>query len=115
MCIFFTFIDSTLLSPYCVFSRCCCPVTPSSLPYTAPSLPYTAPSLPPLNWSYSFPSLSSPLSKAFIDDLKASVEYVIANPSAPQGNAAIYGMTSSLPPGPVNDLLKIYNDVILKL
>lgn len=31
------------------------------------------------------------------------------------GNAAIYGMTSALPPGPVNELLKTYNDVVLKL
>jgi hypothetical protein len=80
------------------------------------SLAAVVPFLPPLSLILHLLYLhSSPLSKAFIDDLKASVEYVIANPSAPQGNAAIYGMTSSLPPGPVNDLLKIYNDVILKL
>ena len=51
----------------------------------------------------------------FLDDLKSCVEEVIANPMKAEGNAAIYGMTSSLPPGPVNDLLKIYNDVIFKL
>ena len=53
--------------------------------------------------------------QAFLDDLRACVEEVIANPGAAEGNAAIYGMTSSLPPGPVNDLLKVYNDVIFKL
>lgn len=53
--------------------------------------------------------------QAFLDDLRACVEEVIANPGAAHGNAAIYGMTSSLPPGPVNDLLKVYNDVIFKL
>ena len=29
------------------------------------------------------------------------------------GNAAVYGMTESLPPGPVNELLKSYNDILL--
>jgi len=29
------------------------------------------------------------------------------------GNAAIYGMAASLPPGPINELLKAYNDVML--
>ena len=53
--------------------------------------------------------------QAFLDDLRACVEEVITNPAAAEGNAAIYGMTSSLPPGPVNDLLKVYNDVIFKL
>jgi len=51
----------------------------------------------------------------FLDDLRASVEEIISSPNKAEGNAAIYGMTSSLPPGPVNDLLKIYNDVIFKL
>ena len=65
----------------------------------------------------SHPSLYSPFPhhQPFLDDLRACVNDVLSNPSAPQGNAAIYGMTSSLPPGPVNDLLKVYNDVILKL
>jgi hypothetical protein len=31
-----------------------------------------------------------------------------------EGTAAIYGMTSALPAGPVKELLKVYNDVILK-
>jgi sphinganine-1-phosphate aldolase len=51
----------------------------------------------------------------FLEDLRASVEEIISSPNKAEGNAAIYGMTSSLPPGPVNDLLKIYNDVIFKL
>ncbi|KAJ1410668.1 pyridoxal phosphate-dependent transferase [Ochromonadaceae sp. CCMP2298] len=46
----------------------------------------------------------------FLADLKASVEEALANPDASGGNAAIYGMTSALPPGPVNELLKVYND-----
>ena len=49
-----------------------------------------------------------------LSDLKLSVEEVKANPNK-GGKAAIYGMTSSLPAGPVNDLLKIYNDVVLKV
>lgn len=51
----------------------------------------------------------------FVADLRAAVEEVRANPNPKAGNAAIYGMTSSLPPGPVNELLKVYNDVVLKM
>ena len=29
-------------------------------------------------------------------------------------NAAIYGMASTLPPGPINEMLKTYTDVVLK-
>ena len=50
-----------------------------------------------------------------LKDLADSVHEVRENPNAKGGNAAIYGMTSSLPAGPVNELLKIYNDVVLKL
>ena len=31
------------------------------------------------------------------------------------GKAAIYGMASGMPTGPVNELLKVYNDVVLKI
>jgi len=31
------------------------------------------------------------------------------------GKAAIYGMASGMPSGPVNELLKVYNDVVLKI
>ena len=50
-----------------------------------------------------------------LTDLAQSVKEVRDNPDANQGKAAIYGMTSSLPSGPVNELLKVYNDVVLKL
>lgn len=51
----------------------------------------------------------------FLSDLKLSVKEVIeAGPNVKGGNAAIYGATAALPPGPVNELLKVYNDVILK-
>ena len=33
--------------------------------------------------------------------------------SKKEGKAAVYGMASSLPAGPVNELLKVYNDVVL--
>lgn len=49
----------------------------------------------------------------FLDDLKevaASIEWDNAKPT---GNAAIYGMAASLPPGPVNELLRLYHDVLL--
>lgn len=51
----------------------------------------------------------------FIKDLKDSVQEVLSNPGMKGGNAAIYGMTSALPSGPVNELLKVYNDVVLKV
>jgi len=50
-----------------------------------------------------------------LDDLKKSVAEVKSDPMKKSGTAAIYGMTSSLPAGPVNDMLKIYNDVVLKV
>jgi sphinganine-1-phosphate aldolase len=53
--------------------------------------------------------------KEFLADLLASAEYVQNNPNIKGGNAAIYGMTSALPSGPVNELLKVYNDVVLKV
>jgi sphinganine-1-phosphate aldolase len=53
--------------------------------------------------------------KEFLDDLQQSVAEVRANPGEKTTNAALYGATSSLPSGPVNDILKVYNDVILKL
>lgn len=54
----------------------------------------------------------------FLDDLKDSVAKVKAAMAAGakvDGKAAIYGMTSGLPSGPVNSLLRAYNDVVLKL
>jgi hypothetical protein len=40
---------------------------------------------------------------------------VLANPGEKGGKAAIYGLTTSLPAGPVNEMLKVYNDVVLKV
>lgn len=51
----------------------------------------------------------------FLADLAASVAEVRANPQEKSSNAALYGVASSLPPGPVADILKVYNDVVLKL
>ena len=51
----------------------------------------------------------------FLKDLKESTQEVLDNPNEKGGNAAIYGLTSALPPGPVNELLKVYNDVVLKV
>lgn len=49
----------------------------------------------------------------FLSDLREAVLAVQKDPAV-KGNAAIYGMTSALPSGPVNELLKVYNDVVLK-
>lgn len=51
-----------------------------------------------------------------ISNLRTCVEELRANPNAQkQGAAAIYGLTSSLPAGPVNEIMKIYNDVFLNV
>ena len=54
----------------------------------------------------------------FLSDLKESVESArmsIAQGEKTEGKAAIYGMTSGMPTGPINELLKVYNDVVLKI
>lgn len=53
--------------------------------------------------------------KELLKDLAECVELVRSDPKASHGTAAIYGMTSFLPNGPVNDILKAYNDVVLKV
>jgi glutamate/tyrosine decarboxylase-like PLP-dependent enzyme len=52
----------------------------------------------------------------FIDDLQSVVDEVLeeGDDGKLEGNAAIYGMSGSMPPGPVNELLCCYTDVILK-
>jgi hypothetical protein len=51
----------------------------------------------------------------FLADLKLAVEEVTSRPSMnkKEGKAAIYGMASSMPAGPINEILKVYNDVVL--
>ena len=51
----------------------------------------------------------------FLEDLAESVAEVRANPGEKSSSAALYGATSALPPGPVADVLKVYNDVVLNL
>ena len=52
----------------------------------------------------------------FVDDLTDVVAEVHeeGNDGKLTGNAAVYGMSGSMPPGPVNELLCCYTDVILK-
>lgn len=51
----------------------------------------------------------------FLDDLRAAVASVAASPrsDAVEGSAAIYGMASSMPAGPVTTVLQIYTDIQL--
>ena len=51
----------------------------------------------------------------FLKDLQESINEVAKIPadSKKEGKAAVYGMASALPAGPVNELLKVYNDVVL--
>jgi sphinganine-1-phosphate aldolase len=49
-------------------------------------------------------------------DLRLAAEEVLADPgSANEGRAAMYGMAASLPPGPINAIMDVYNDVCYKL
>lgn len=53
----------------------------------------------------------------FIDDLSSAVQSAqeaIARGDKMEGKAAVYGMASGMPSGPVNELLRAYNDVVLK-
>jgi sphinganine-1-phosphate aldolase len=50
--------------------------------------------------------------KMFLDDLRACVDEVRASPNAnEEGNAAIYGMASGMPSGPIKELMCTYTDV----
>lgn len=54
----------------------------------------------------------------FVHDLKASLEdcrAAVHRGDKESGKAAIYGMASGMPTGPVEELLKCYNDVVLKI
>jgi sphinganine-1-phosphate aldolase len=51
----------------------------------------------------------------FVTDLKSTVDELLANPPGKRegSSAAIYGVTGTMPAGPVNELLKVYTDVTL--
>lgn len=54
--------------------------------------------------------------KKFLKELEEAVAVVKQDPNgALDGGSAIYGMASSMPAGPVDDILRIYTDVTLKV
>ncbi|KAG7393981.1 Sphingosine-1-phosphate lyase 1 [Phytophthora pseudosyringae] len=54
--------------------------------------------------------------KKFLRALEEAVNEVKQDPNpSPEGGSAIYGMASSLPAGPVDDILRIYTDITLKV
>ncbi|RLN54909.1 hypothetical protein BBJ28_00020288 [Nothophytophthora sp. Chile5] len=54
--------------------------------------------------------------KKFLSALQDAVLEVKQDPNpSPEGGSAIYGMASSLPAGPVDDILRIYTDITLKV
>lgn len=54
--------------------------------------------------------------KKFLAELADAVSIVKRDPNgALEGGSAIYGMASSMPAGPVDDILRIYTDVTLKV
>jgi glutamate/tyrosine decarboxylase-like PLP-dependent enzyme len=58
---------------------------------------------------------------SFLADLAASVVEATGSGSGSagaeggSGSAAVYGATASLPAGPINELLRVYNDVVLQV
>jgi sphinganine-1-phosphate aldolase len=50
----------------------------------------------------------------FIQDLKEAVKQA-KDTDGMVGNAAIYGLASSLPAGPVDEMLRLFNDVVTKI
>jgi hypothetical protein len=54
-----------------------------------------------------------------LGDLRECVDEVVRDTKAGKlasgGSAGIYGMTASLPSGPINEILKVYNDVVLRV
>lgn len=50
---------------------------------------------------------------ADLNDVLASIKVDSEAAKKTDGTAAIYGMAGSMPAGPVNELLKVYNDVVL--
>lgn len=56
--------------------------------------------------------------RGFVEDLKdslAACRAAVHRGDKQSGKAAIYGMASGMPTGPVEELLKCYNDVVLKI
>jgi len=56
-----------------------------------------------------------PACDRFIKDLRECTAECLANPDEIEKGAAVYGMASSMPAGPVHDMLRTYTDVVLKV
>ena len=72
---------------------------------------------PCLHWCVMTANLNS--EDAFVDDLAASVTAVVAANAGGNrkkgGSSAIYGMAGTMPNGPINVILRSYNDAVLKV
>lgn len=56
------------------------------------------------------------VAQRFVDDLKASVKFVKANPKVKGGMAPVYGMAATLPfKGAISEILKRYIDILYKV
>mmetsp|Transcript_20737 Transcript_20737/g.34242 ORF Transcript_20737/g.34242 Transcript_20737/m.34242 type:complete len:572 (-) Transcript_20737:30-1745(-) len=60
---------------------------------------------------------SAPHADRFIRDCESCAEDILANPNSVSkgGNAPMYGMAAAMPNGPVEDMLRTYTDVVLKV
>ena len=53
---------------------------------------------------------------AMIEDLRSSLDFLLANPDTkPEGNAAVYGAAAAIPDELLDDILRGYVDVLMKV
>ena len=70
---------------------------------------------PSVHICITYPMVTSNSGSKFLHDLNECVKYCLENTDEEQKDAAIYGMASSMPGGPVKDVLNIYTDITLSL
>ena len=53
---------------------------------------------------------------AMIEDLRSSLDFLLANPDTkPEGKAAVYGAAAAIPDELLDDILRGYVDVLMKV
>ena len=51
-----------------------------------------------------------------VEDLRSSLDFLLANPDTkPEGNAAVYGAAAAIPDELLDDILRGYVDVLMKV
>jgi sphinganine-1-phosphate aldolase len=72
-----------------------------------------------VHFCVTLPTTKDGVAELFLSDLKQVVDDLvngsISTKGGGEGNAPIYGMTSALPKGPINQMLNSYIDVVLEV